>query len=163
MPAGPGPGSGWAVGSGWARCSGPLPGSATAWARASVSGPAALWAWAAWDRRAFAPWRASSPNLAREAGPAGHARSEHARAVEEEGDRPAVHQADVHHGAEHALLDLEAALGDALDEVPVEPTGLPRRRRRGESGPPPAPRVAVERELRHHQYGAPGIEDRPVH
>src|SRR5204863_120266 len=62
-PGGPAPDSGWAAGSGSAPRSGPRPGLATAWARAWASGPAALSAWAAWDRRAFAPFRASSPSI----------------------------------------------------------------------------------------------------
>src|SRR5713226_7589957 len=67
--------------------------------------------------------------------------------VEQQSNRAFVDDAQLHGGAEHALLDVDAAAAAESAEAVVERLGRFRRRRVDEGRPAPLARVAVQSEL----------------
>ncbi len=89
-------------------------------------------------------------------------RTQVARRVQDQGERPVVHQLHVHRRAETAGCHAMPERAQALHEPIHQRRGDLRQRGIGEARSPAAPQVGVERELADHQEAAIHVGQRQV-
>jgi len=83
--------------------------------------------------------------------------------VEQDGDRPVIHNLNRHVRLEDARFDRHAERPESAHKLLVERLTFLGPGRFQEAWPTLGTRVAVKRELRHQQDGTPGIGEREIH